>query len=293
MQTLLYADMFDFPLSEKELWVRLIAYKGTEEFFRRSLQACPHIQRYDHYYVLTGRASLVAERKKRGRWSRQKLLRARNIARMLRRIPTILLCGVSGSVAAENARDDEDIDVFIITSRHTVWITRLCVLLLMLFFGSLRRGNTKTVRNHFCFNMFLDEDHLLLPKQEQDLFAAYEIIQMHPLYEKKNTYHRFLQKNTWVSRFLPHALPWLQRRMAKQTEIPSTIFLQTEKWFLCVCRFFEKWAQSVQLRYMQRKTSTEIIHDGYVRFHPHDRRAQILAAFHKRVKGLDKMHSPR
>jgi len=51
--------------------------------------------------------------------------------------------------------------------------------------------------------MFVSEP--ALPESERDLFSAHEVLQMEPVFDRGNTYKKFLLANKWVKTFLPNA----------------------------------------------------------------------------------------
>ena len=63
--------------------------------------------------------------------SEKKFLIAKKAARILFKIPTIKFVGVTGSLAMMNANENSDIDLMIITSRGTLWLSRLVILVLL------------------------------------------------------------------------------------------------------------------------------------------------------------------
>ncbi len=105
----------------------------------------------------------------------------------------------------DNVDRKDDIDLFIITKRNRLWTTRLFATIVVDLLGIRRKPGETDVRNKICLNMFMSEDALSIPKQEQDLFAAHEVLQMKPLWEREGIYKKFLMKNKWVSKFLPNA----------------------------------------------------------------------------------------
>src|SRR4051794_11608912 len=107
--TLLYADIFDFPLREDELWYFSGNNMRKEEVISL-LHTVPDIQKDDQFVFLKGRSHLPSLRQKRELWSAKKLEEGKDIARILSFFPSVLFIGASGSVAASNAKKSDDID---------------------------------------------------------------------------------------------------------------------------------------------------------------------------------------
>src|SRR3990167_1894552 len=115
LKTVLYADIFDFPLTKKEIWNRLTPEKEiiSKKEFERSINKITKLQKINTFYVLSDKDHLIKIRKKKEKWSETKLIRAQKISKFLSIIPCVLLIGVSGSVAVGNASREDDIDLFI------------------------------------------------------------------------------------------------------------------------------------------------------------------------------------
>ena len=184
--TIAYADVFDYPLTPRELKEWMI-FGGPMPKERKA------------WYFR--RKETVIIRETRSPFQEEKWRIAKNAASILSHIPTIRLVGVTGGLAMQNAKKDDDIDFFIITASGALWTTRLFCLVLLS--GLRRKHNNLHVANTICLNMFVSEDSLAIP--DHDLFAAHEILQMRPIFERHNTYKKFLTANTWVKYFLPNA----------------------------------------------------------------------------------------
>ena len=63
----------------------------------------------------------------------------------------------------DNAGEKDDIDLFVITSKGTLWITRLLLVSLLIFMGQYR-GRGKKESQKVCLNMLIDEVGLKFEK---------------------------------------------------------------------------------------------------------------------------------
>lgn len=267
--TISYADIFDYPLTLPEIEKRLIGVQGLRSGWKK----VKLIQEKDGFYFLKGREHIISVRKKREVWSQEKNRIAGKVISLLRYIPTIKLIGISGALAHNNVKKDDDIDLFIITSAGTLWTTRFLATLLTDFLGIRRHPSDTAYNNKICLNMFLDENYLPLPQKERDLFSAYEVIQMKPLFDRREMYQRFLGKNEWVKKYLPNALKSIQYpvfSIQKKKQLPI---------INSPLSILEKFLKKFQLRYMRKRRTKEIIGKGMLRFHPHDARKWILKKY--------------
>jgi hypothetical protein len=178
---------------------------------------------------------------------------------------------VTGGLAVNNADKQDDIDLFFITSRGALWISRLLATAVVELLGKRRKPGDRDVTDKICLNMFMSEDALRLPAGEQDLFAAHEVLQMEPLWGRGDSHWQFLRANSWVKTLLPVA--WDIKRAARNNH-PKNTYVWT-RFAVVVLRLFELPVKIAQLWYMRGRRKNEIITSGVLRFHPRDARAWI------------------
>ncbi len=204
LKTLAYADIFDYPLKEKEIERFLIAEKPTPNI-NQALKEITQVSQKNDLFFLKGRDKIAAIRKKRQHWSQEKLEIAKKVSRWLKLIPTVKMVAVTGALAMNNSKEGDDIDLFIVTSANRLWLSRGLVVTFLRTTGLYWRPGK--IKNKICPNMLLDEKRLGIPKKEQDLFSAHEVCQLKPIWDKKGTYQKFIQKNKWVKQYLPNWKP--------------------------------------------------------------------------------------
>jgi len=211
VQTLAYADVFDYPLKKEEIFSFLLAKKAANRFELAKVlaQLGSQIDQSGCFYFLKGRKNLILIRKKREKWSQKKLKIAFRTARWLKLIPWVQMVAVTGGLSLKNASKDDDIDFLIVAKKNRLWLSRFFSVLLVELMGRRRRPQDKDFENKICLNMFLDGAHLALPPKERDLFTAHEVIQLRPIWDRNQTYHKFIKANQWVKQFLPN---WGQKR---------------------------------------------------------------------------------
>lgn len=206
LQTLAYADIFDYPLKKEEIWRFLISNKNCQlKEISKTIKKLPAVSSKKNFFFLKGRKKIVDLRKKRERYSREKMKLARQIVSWLKFIPTIKMIGVTGALAMNNTDEKDDIDLFFVTTKNRLWLSRGLIVTVLFLVGRYRRP--QKIKDMICPNMFLDEDHLQMPKKEQNLFSAHEVCQLKPLWDKEKTYQKFLKANQWVKNYLPNWKP--------------------------------------------------------------------------------------
>ena len=129
--------------------------------------------------------------------SLQKLTSAGKFASVLvRLIPWVLTIAVTGSVAYGSAGKRDDIDLFIITKQHRLWLSIFFALVLVRVFQGLRLEPRHLLP--FCMSYVHDEHGFRNETQRSanPLFAR-ELLKAVPLVGKSH-YRKVLEENDWV-----------------------------------------------------------------------------------------------
>lgn len=133
-----------------------------------------------------------------------KIRKAVDIARKIKfKFGDILFLGVSGSVASGHPKKDDDIDFLVITKKNKLWRTRL-FLRWWIFKNKIphRKYGEKEKKDQFCFNFWLDESSLLLPKSKITLENSVDLVLLKPLMNKENIYEKFIKTNNWAKKWV-------------------------------------------------------------------------------------------
>ncbi len=285
LKTLAYADIFDYPLTAGEVWRFLISPASYSQ--KQVDKALLYFSSKEGYYFLKGRKLIVDKRQKREKESKKKLQIVKNIIMLLRVIPWVTLIGVSGNLAMNNAVKRDDIDFFIITKKSSLWTTRMFVVFILKALGKHRGKNQSSVSDKICINMLVDESMLTLPKSKQNLYTAHEVVQMKSVFERNNTYQKFLAENSWVEGFLPNSLVGI-RNQSPRPRLDSARL--GEAGLISHPPFLLEWfAKKLQLWYMRKNRSIEYISDSMLAFHPKDYTYSVLQKYQQRLKRYGKI----
>ena len=229
VKVLCYFDLFSYPLTFQELVRYYPDSINTEiDSFREALRHNTLISMVDGYYCLLGRENIATLRQEREEISLLKMSRALIFSKILSRIPTILLIGISGSLSMNNAQSTDDIDFFIITRKNSLWITRLFVVALLLVFGQKRSRFSKEAKDKVCTNMFLSEDVLQIPRRDQNLYIAHEIAQLKTVYSRNDMYENFFASNRWMYSYFPNIQLLKKKVNSKRKKIVDYLLLPIE-----------------------------------------------------------------
>lgn len=246
-KTLRYAAIFNYQLSLSELHHWLINDQPYSLTSISRLVKLPDISpQKDHAAALT----------------QKKLAILRRLLPLLRLLPSIRLVALTGSLAMNNAKPKDDIDLMIITSPHTLWLTRPLIFCLLRLLNVRRTNTQKHISDRICDNLWLDTQALKVPAFKQNLYTAHEVLQVKPLIDRGQTYQRFITANAWTKKYLCNAY-LATRRPIKKNKLSLLPSLATP--ILSPLNFF---AFLFQYLYMRSKITNEYItlHSAY--FHP-------------------------
>lgn len=136
------------------------------------------------------------------RWGKEKIRIANKVGDILKKIPSVKFVGVSGSVASDWPKKNDDIDLLIISSDNHLWINRIIIIVLLKIFRfELRKKNNEKI-NSLCLNMWLEERSMMIEKSRQNLLTALDLVWLKSIVNKENYWQKFLTTNSWAKNML-------------------------------------------------------------------------------------------
>jgi hypothetical protein len=197
LQTVAYADVFDYPLTADEIQRYLIGVSANRGMVRSALRSGgwlgEPLGRSGKFFTLAGRDAIVELRRERAATADSYWRNALRYGHQIGRLPFVRMVAVTGALAMDNIAD-ADIDFFIVTEPGRLWLCRALVV------GLVKLAASRGLE--LCPNYFLSERALVLT--ECNLFTAHEVAQMVPLCGTA-TYQRLRELNRWTDRYLPNA----------------------------------------------------------------------------------------
>lgn len=249
LETILYSDLFDYPLTHAEVAHYLLRIRTGAETIHACLDAPRylngHLIQLDGYVFARQREAIVERRRARQSPSARLWIRARRFTRALAVLPFVRMVAITGALAMDNSLHGDDIDVLIVTAPGRVWTARLLAV------GLVLAG--KLLGDTLCPNYVITEEALALEKR--DLFAAHEFAQMVPLYGWP-VYDRMRRLNMWVYEFLPNAFTPLRQEREIQPGPVGRALKRFGEWLLGgrLGDALENW----EMRRKQRKFAHKI-----------------------------------
>lgn len=195
LKPLLYADIFDFPLTFEEIY-KFLEFEASPGVVKSLLDQAIRDREVivvDQYYSLAGKPHLADLRQERFRAAQELWPKALHYGRWIASLPFVRMVAITGSLAVDNPRHSrDDIDYLIVTSPKRLWLCRALIILLV------RYGHRQGV--HLCPNYLITEKVILF--EENNLYIARELLQMVPIYGQDH-YLDLRKKNAWVTDYLP------------------------------------------------------------------------------------------
>ncbi len=295
LKTLIYADCSDYPLKIYEIHKWLIGERASLREVEKTLKRLINkskVKQFEDYLFLQGKSGVVAKRRSKLKQSEKFLKKAQIISFLLKLIPTVKLVGVSGGLAMGNASDKDDIDLFVITGKNRLWISRLLILGILSLTGQRRKASdsVKQAAGKLCLNTLVEEDKL--EQNKKDIYLAHEVLQMKVLWQREGIYQRYLEANSWVFEFIPN---WISDARLTIKDLPAgrqDLRLTGKNHQSSIINhqslldYIERLAKWFQLKIMQQPQGMERIEEGALYFHPNDYHLKILTLYKDKVKKL-------
>ncbi|MEO8606716.1 MAG: hypothetical protein ABI690_02455 [Chloroflexota bacterium] len=296
LRTVLYADLFHFPLTIREIHHFLIHDEPIDiEQIRQTLAESSNLQPYlqciDEYVIYDGQEQLVTLRQMREAASEHLWPSAVRYAKWLARLPFVRMVALTGALAMHNAADhDDDLDYILVTAPRRVWLARAFSIVLVRL--------ARLQGTEICPNYVLAESALVQDKH--NIFMAHEIAQMVPLYGL-GLYEQFRQANAWVSEQLPNTAGAFYIE-AEYTPTGVGLMGKRAIEFLLggnLGDWLEHWEYRRKLRRfepdMKKPHSSAKLDDSHVKGHFDDHGHPVLRQFEERLTqfGLDATSATR
>ncbi|HJR79436.1 MAG TPA: hypothetical protein VJ821_05135 [Anaerolineales bacterium] len=245
LQTVAYADIFDYPLTAHEIHRYLTGVRASVEEVQEMLEEDRVVLRVGNYFTLAGREEIVSTRIERETRSRKLLPHAIQYGRILGALPYVRMVALTGSLAVLNISTGQDFDYMIVTASGHLWTARA----LAVTFGRMMRP----FGSRICVNLLVSENALFWP--QHDLYSAREMCQMIPI-TGIDMYRRLRAANPWTEFFLPNSsmsrpstgqLSGDRKKNRIQTLLEMPLHRES-------ARPLEQWAMKFQLDLIMRRS---------------------------------------
>lgn len=283
LATIHYADLFQYPLSLREIQRYLYLRKASLAEVQQevsTLLASNLLETNGEWYVLSSRSLLFELRLQREQISSQHRQRIQKWLKIFSLLSWVNMVGITGSLAMNNSSEQDDIDLMMVTSPRRLWLTRFLLVPVLYLGGVYWRKNTP--RGRFCPNVWLTTDDLKF--EDHGVYLAHEICQTQPIFIRGSVYQEFLSQNAWVYRYFPN---W------EGGESPHALLESPRKQISRLGDKFERWAFSGQMFKIKRRWTSEVVTPSRALFHPLSVAPHITTAFEERLRQINEGFSRR
>lgn len=222
--------------------------------------------------VLEGREGLIEEHERREALFPRKIRRAQIVARFLAGLTGVRFVALCNTTALAHARDEGDLDFFVITRKGTIMQTRGWS---TLRFAFSRPGTHPSDRDAVCLSYFVDDSALDLSSHMlpgDDPYFRIWFLSLLPLYDD-GVSADFWKANESILAHHPHARPWILsedlRVHRPWWRLPTLSFLDP------IAARMHEWMMSSTLKKMRNQDTRVIINEHVLKFHADDGRERF------------------
>ncbi len=287
MRTILYGDVFDFPMTLQEIHHFLIhstpiTFAIVEQTFNHSTLLSKYLVLDQEYIACKGREHIIALRRERVEISKKMWKDVQHYGYRLARLPFVRMVAVTGALTMHNGVENDDLDYMLITEPGRVWLARAFAIVLVRY-GKLRHVTV-------CPNYVLAESKL--EQTRKDLYIAHEIVQMIPLYGNA-VYTKLRGCNLWVDDYLAnadapfhpekewrHGVVWSLIKRGLERVLGGTLGTRLENWERQ--RKMKRFASEVE-----KPSAAAELDSAQVKGHFDDYGQRILKAYNERLDAYD------
>jgi len=300
LATVVYYDVFDFPLTLMEVFKYLInparinriidgigelkVIDVAEELDK--LVGSQIIEEKNGFYFLAGRSDLFNLRIKRRKIADQKWKIFLRYCRWLSLAPHLRGIFASGSMALSNTEEKSDFDVLIIARSGRLYTCRFFLWVISSVLGFRRKKWEKIAPDKLCFNHYITDDALYVP--HESLFNAQSYVNLKPAMIDSELVDKFYSSNLWLNNYVYNF------SVSKNFVMRNT---EPNKFFLTFAKFCEAILDSVPgdliegiLRNIQQgriegdpvtyqSGGRVIFTDQELEFHPHSFEVKVLERY--------------
>jgi len=297
VETIAFFDLFSYPLTAFEIWKYINIKSELGEVLEvlekpASVPLGGTTAGKDGFYFLAGRAEIMRERMARYNYTDKKFNRAILLSRIFKFIPWIKMVAVGNIIGAHNLKKESDIDLFIITEKNRIWLTRFFCVLITKTLGL--RPKPEEARDKICLSFFISEEAMNLEKLMlaggRDTYFIYWLAGLVPIYDKDDIYNKFIKANVWLKNYLPN---WMAGEVNYRRDAGKSF----SRFYRDVVDMFfgglERRIKEIQLEIMPRQIkdimnmdSRVVVDDRTIKLHVNDRREEYENKFRIKNKEL-------
>lgn len=230
-----------------------------------------------------GTAAQQAGRQRGWRISEQKLRRARKAAALFKYFPFVRYIGVANRVGWHVAREESDIDLFVVACSGRLWLVRAMVTGMA---ALLRwRPTAALSADKLCLSFYVSDSALgieSLSLDDRDIHFAFWTYQVLPLVDYAQTSARFFSLNApWLSRYFYRVEHEHYARTVRAQPLLQRFFERCSVRFVAdalerrLCRWQTKLLDQKRARLSAARATDVVYSHQVIKLHWTDRRRQV------------------
>ncbi len=277
IKTMTFFDIFDIPLTREEACDFTLHEKLTMDELQDFIDHEKFIVENNNHIHFRNRSLILNVRTDRELRAQKLIRKARRYAKYMQCLPFIRTVAICNSLSFYSAEKDSDIDLFIITEKNRLFISRIYALIFAQILG-IRRYK-KNVSGRFCFSFLISKDELDIEKikMDEDIYLTFWLRLMRPLIGQK-TYREFIKANEWINDQFNYEIDQkkhLLEKSVRMLKIQKFLEWPLKGW---LGNLFEKILGSWQKKRSNKKkvklndSSGIIVSDTMLKFHNVDMR---------------------
>ncbi len=285
LKTLLYFDIFQYPLTATEILKHLTTnHVGHEDVSIELTKLAEQsiIFPISGFFSIQNDLALAARRMKGNQLALQSLSLAKRKAMLISKFPFVQAVMASGSLSKDYMDEHSDLDFFVITKPNRLWIARM----LLVLYKKIWLFNS---HKYFCINYYVDEHHLEI--EEKNIFTATELATLIPLYGKEH-YTQLMVANNWIKKYLPNHAPrplayvpacepsWIKRKIEGVINLIGVN--RWERFFMNLLA--KRWEVRYKPAYSEPDFEVAFKTKAYVsKGHPNNHQRKVLDIYQKKL----------
>lgn len=297
LATLIYYDIFDYPLTAGEIFNLLINPGRFDDQNTRTALVLEELvkerilEQFNGFYFLPGRQNLYEERIERNKIAEEKWKKIKRYLWIVQVIPYIEVIFASGSLALGHTSKESDLDVLVVAKKGRIWLARLWLSVAMNLLGVRRKNKERVAPNKICLNHYVTTGSLKIPFKS--LYNAQTYAHLVPIYwSDKKIIDQFWWENLpWMKKFLcrwenPNAY---QRRGVRPSRFLRVVGLILEKFLekTGLAGWLEKLARKIQISRINTNLPGRItVNDQQLEFHPYSIEKDVVRKYNLAVAKL-------
>jgi hypothetical protein len=283
LKVLAFFDIFDHPLTEKEIFV-LIGAKVDFADFTREIKS--GLESAGGFYYLRDRRDLHEIRRKQDLSSAVLWKRVKFFKWIFALVPFVRMAAVCNNLAFGAADDDSDIDLFIVAAKNRIFTVKFFTTVLFQVLGIRRHGNK--IKGRFCLSFFVSEGAMNLDsiRIDDDVYLDYWLATLKPVYGF-DVMKKFIKANGSITQKFPNLDFFSEVR-----PVDGVCMIKRVKEFLLggkVGDFIESRLRIFHINRLKKRAdllkieASVVVNDRMLKFHNTDRRKLYRDEYLKRI----------